>query len=74
MAATGASTARTPTRKRAVERAKAGYVYLHSMADGFSRLAYTELLEDEKGKTAAAFLARAKVWFAAQWHNPTSTA
>lgn len=45
--------------------ARAGYVYLHSAVDGFSRLAYTEPLEDEKGATAAAFLARAKVWFAA---------
>jgi transposase InsO family protein len=45
--------------------AKAGYVYLHSVVDGFSRLAYTEPLADEKGQTAAAFLARAKVWFAA---------
>lgn len=33
--------------------------------DGFSRLSYTEPLPDEKGPTAAAFLARAKVWFAA---------
>lgn len=45
--------------------AKAGYVYLHSIVDGFSRLAYTEPLADEKGKTAAAFLARAKAWFTA---------
>ena len=45
--------------------AKAGYVYLHSIVDGFSRLAYTEALPDERGTTAAAFLARAKVWFAA---------
>jgi transposase InsO family protein len=55
---------------RAVHRrtkagARAGYVYLHSVVDGFSRLAYTEPLPDEKGKTAAAFLSRAKVWFAA---------
>lgn len=55
---------------RAVDRAKTaganrGYVYLHSIVDGFSRLAYTEPLADEKGATAAAFLARAKVWFAA---------
>jgi hypothetical protein len=28
--------------------ARAGYVYLHSIADGFSRLAYTEPLRDEK--------------------------
>jgi transposase InsO family protein len=57
-------------QKRAVVRAKnagarAGYVYLHSIVDGFSRLAYTEPLDDEKGATAAEFLARAKVWFAA---------
>lgn len=45
--------------------AKAGYVYLHSIVDGFSRLAYTEPRDDEKGATAAAFLARAKVFFAA---------
>ena len=45
--------------------AKRGYVYLHSIVDGFSRLAYTEPLDDEKGATAAAFLARAKVWFTA---------
>lgn len=45
--------------------AKRGYVYLHSVVDGFSRLAYTELLPDEKGVTAAVFLARAKVWFQA---------
>ena len=49
--------------------ARAGYVYLHSIMDGFSRLAYTEPLADEKGKTAAAFLARAKVWFAAHVGN-----
>lgn len=36
-----------------------------SAVDGFSRLAYTEALPDEKGATAAAFLARAKVFFAA---------
>ncbi|KNX37366.1 IS481 family transposase [Luteipulveratus halotolerans] len=46
--------------------AKRGYTYLHSAVDGFSRLSYTEPLLDEKGTTAAAFLARAKVWFAAQ--------
>jgi transposase InsO family protein len=61
---------RDSDQRRAVDRAKAagargGYVYLHSIVDGFSRLAYTEPLDDEKGATAAGFLARAKVWFAA---------
>lgn len=46
-----------------------GYINLHSIADGHSRLAYTEPLDDEKGSTAAAFLARARVWFAAHGIN-----
>lgn len=55
---------------KAVDRAKrrgsrAGYVYLHSAIDGYSRLAYTEALNDEKGITAVEFLARARDWFAA---------
>ncbi|RPE27121.1 integrase-like protein [Streptomyces sp. Ag109_O5-1] len=49
--------------------AKRGYVYLRSVVDGLSRLAYTEPLGDVKGATAAAFLARAKVWFAAHGIN-----
>lgn len=61
---------RDPKQAKAAGRAKSagakrGYVYLHSAIDGFSRLAYTEPFADEKGPTAAAFLARAKVWFAA---------
>jgi transposase len=61
---------RDSAQRRAVDRAKTagargGYVYLHSIIDGYSRLAYTEPLADEQGATAAAFLARAKVWFAA---------
>lgn len=42
-----------------------GYVFLHSAVDGFSRLAYTEALPDEKGPTAVGFLARARVFLAA---------
>jgi transposase InsO family protein len=45
--------------------ARAGYVYLHSVVDGFSRLAYTEPLPDEKAKTAVGFLRRAMIFFAA---------
>ena len=45
--------------------AKAGYVYLHSAIDGFSRLAYTEHLADETARTAIGFWARARAWFAA---------
>ncbi|ORW19040.1 hypothetical protein AWC17_09745 [Mycobacterium nebraskense] len=34
---------------RASRAARAGYVYLHSAVDGYSRLTYTEALTDEKG-------------------------
>jgi transposase InsO family protein len=55
---------------KAANRAKtrgvrAGYVYLHSAVDGFSRLGYTEPLTDEKAKTAVGFLRRAMIFFAA---------
>lgn len=45
--------------------ARAGYVYLHSIIDGYSRLAYTEALPDEKAATTIAFYARARAFFAA---------
>lgn len=44
---------------------RAGYTYLHSAVDGFSRLAYTEPHDDEKAITAIGFLSRARVFFAA---------
>ena len=45
--------------------AKAGYVYLHSAVDGFSRLAYTEPLANQTAKTAIGFFARARAFFQA---------
>ncbi len=42
-----------------------GYSYLHTALDDHSRLAYTEILADERKDTAAAFLARATAWYAA---------
>ncbi|RAV01379.1 IS481 family transposase [Mycolicibacter senuensis] len=44
---------------------RGGYVYLHSAVDGYSRLAYTEALEDEKASTAVGFMHRARAWLAA---------
>ena len=44
---------------------RTGYVFLHTAIDGFSRLAYTEHLPDEKASTAIAFMSRARAWFAA---------
>lgn len=41
-----------------------GYDYIHAAVDDHSRLAYAEILPDEKGHTAAGFLTRAGVWFA----------
>lgn len=42
-----------------------GYDYVHSLVDDYSRLAYSEVLTDEKGETCAAFLERALDYFAA---------
>ncbi|WP_203888328.1 IS481 family transposase, partial [Planotetraspora kaengkrachanensis] len=41
-----------------------GYGYLHTALDDHSRLAYTEILTDERKETASAFLTRARAWFA----------
>jgi transposase InsO family protein len=40
-----------------------GYHYLHTAIDGHSRLAYSEMLTDERKETAAAFWMRANAWF-----------
>lgn len=40
-----------------------GYDYVHSMVDDHSRLAYSEILADEKGPTCAGFIARAAQYF-----------
>ncbi|WP_082698520.1 IS481 family transposase [Mycobacterium sp. GA-2829] len=40
-----------------------GYHFLHTAIDGHSRLAYSELLTDERKDTAAAFWLRANAWF-----------
>jgi len=42
-----------------------GYSYLHTAIDDCSRLAYTEILPDERKETAIAFWHRAHAWFAA---------
>lgn len=40
-----------------------GYAYLHTALDDHSRLAYSELLDDERKETAAAFWTRANAYF-----------
>ncbi len=47
-----------------------GYDYVHSLVDDHSRLAYSEVLADEKGTTCAGFLTRAAAYFAS--HGITS--
>jgi transposase InsO family protein len=41
-----------------------GFDYVHSLVDDHSRLAYSEILPDEKGSTCAAFLLRGAAYFA----------
>jgi len=47
-----------------VRRNLIGWEYVHVCVDDFSRLAYAEVLPDEKGATAAAFLRRALAFYA----------
>jgi transposase InsO family protein len=44
-------------------RTKVGYAYVHSAIDGYSRLAYSEVLPDERAETAADFWDRAQTFF-----------
>jgi transposase InsO family protein len=44
---------------------RVGFDYVHSLVDDYSRLAYSEILPDERGTTCAAFLTRAAAYFAA---------
>ena len=46
------------------KRVKIGYDYIHTALDDHTRLAYSEVLPDEKDPTCAAFLHRALAWFA----------
>jgi hypothetical protein len=50
---------REKTRDRATKGTRIGFDYVHSLVDDHSRLAYSEVLPDEKGPTCAGFLNRA---------------
>ncbi|WP_082091989.1 IS481 family transposase [Demequina pelophila] len=52
-------------QSRTDKHTKVGYDYIHSVVDDHSRLAYSEVLTDEKGATCAAFFERAIDYFAA---------
>jgi transposase InsO family protein len=44
-------------------RTKVGYAFVHSAIDGYTRLAYSEVLADELGATAAGFWRRAAAFY-----------
>jgi transposase InsO family protein len=56
---------RQMSRTKAEKNTPVGFDYVHSVIDDHSRLAYSEVLPDEKGLTCAAFLSRAAAYFAA---------
>jgi transposase InsO family protein len=56
---------RSQRRRRSARRAgELGWEFVHVCVDDATRLAFAEVLPDEKGATAAGFLRRAAAWFA----------
>jgi transposase InsO family protein len=64
---TGVTRNASPRRRDrdGVERCVIGWEYVHIAIDDATRLAYAEVLTDEKGSTAVAFLRRALAFYAA---------
>ena len=60
---TGNRNKQRTTRERRNCKPVIGYSYLHTAIDDHSRLAYTEILPDERKETATAFWLRAHAWF-----------
>jgi hypothetical protein len=56
-------------RPRANKRRRVGYCYVHSAVDDHSRVAYSEIHDDEKAVTAVEFFRRARSWFARRGVN-----
>jgi transposase InsO family protein len=55
---------RQETDRAGVRRNTVGWEFVHVCVDDATRLAYVEVLEDERGQTAAGFLRRAVAWLA----------
>ena len=51
-------------RGQAGVRQRVGYAYIHSVVDDHSRLAYSEVLRDERASTVVGFWSRAATWLA----------
>src|SRR6266545_6732302 len=58
------------TRSSAEVKARAGYDYAHAIVDDHTRLAYVELLDDERAPTVTAFVERALSFFAGHAIEP----
>jgi transposase InsO family protein len=54
------------TTRHKHKKTKTGFDYVHTAIDDHTRLAYSEILRDEKDNTCAGFLHRALAWFASQ--------
>jgi transposase InsO family protein len=63
--AVGGRNSRATTTQRRGNHPVIGYGYVHSAVDDHSRLAYSEILANEQGPTAAGFWLRAQAFFAA---------
>ena len=61
---TGSRASQRKTRVEGKRVGVAGWEFVHVCVDDATRLAYVEVLADEKGVTAAGFLRRAVAWFA----------
>ncbi len=59
----GAARPLTQTTAAGRGRGVVGWEFCHVCVDDATRLAYVEVLEDERGQTAAGFLERAVAWF-----------
>jgi transposase InsO family protein len=60
---------RESTDHAAKKRRRVGYAFVHSMVDDHSRVAYSEIHDDERADTAIRFFRRARWWFAAHGIN-----
>jgi transposase InsO family protein len=62
---TGQRKSQKNTRRHGRRTGVAGWEFVHVCVDDATRLAYVEVLDDEKGQTAAGFLRRAVAFYAA---------
>jgi transposase InsO family protein len=62
---TGHRASQRKTRRHGKRTGAAGWEFVHVCIDDATRLAYVEVLDDEKGPTAAGFLRRAVAFYAA---------